>query len=302
MTRAALLPLLAAVAATCPPVVAQSPSMSKYDASEMRTESQRLPDLAFAAAAAEPGISSKFNNLVFRPSAGTADQRFPALVLLHSCGAFRERETRYWLKAAIDSGYAVLPVDSMRGNDSNCSFPLRVASGRRIKDAFDALNHLAKQPFIDPTRIFVAGFSQGAFIASLLSSAEVAAAFASPSSMRFAAAVSFYGHCQYPAGSIRGLSYQIDIVRKDVDRPLLLLMAQLDNETPPASCEAVLPLLKSTGAPVESHIYPEATHCWDCVTIDGRVKTDFRGVQIVYRFDQAITDDSRQRMFDFFAR
>lgn len=301
MTPPALILLSAAALCLSAPALAQSPSMAKYDAGEMRAESSRLQDLSFPSVAAELGLFSRFNNTLFRPSGGTADQRYPALVLLHSCGAFRERETRYWVKSALDKGYVVIPVDSLRGNDTNCVFPLRVESGRRIKDAFDALSHLAKLSFVDPARIYIAGFSQGAFIASLVSSAEVAAAFSPPSPLRFAAAASLYGHCQYPAGSIRGVSYQIDIVRKDVNRPLLLLMAQLDNETPPATCETVLPLLKSMGAPVESHIYPEATHCWDCVTLDGRVKTDFRGERIVYRFDQATTDNSRQRVFDFFA-
>ena len=111
-----------------------------------------------------------------------------------------------------------------------------------------------------------------------------------------------YGHCQYPAGSIRSISYQIDILRQDVDRPVLLLMAELDNETPPATCDEPLKKLKASGAPVEAHIYPKTTHCWDCVLSDGRSRTDFRGVQIVYRYDKAITDDSRQRAFDFIAR
>ena len=297
-----LLHLLSVASLACSSALAQSPSMTKYDASEMLTESARISDLTFPSTAVELGMFSKFSNVLFRPSGTGKDQRFPALVLLHSCGPFRDRETRYWVQAALDRGYVALPVDSLRGYETNCIFPLRVESGRRIKDAFDALRHLAKLPFIDASRIYVAGFSQGAFIASLASSAEVASAFAEAPAVRYSAAVGFYGHCQYPAGSIRGIPYQIDIVRKDIDRPLLLLMGQLDNETPPATCESVLPLLKSAGAPVEAHIYPDTTHCWDCVTLDGRSKTDFRGVQIIYRFDKSVTENSRQRMFDFFAR
>ena len=176
MSPPASLNLLAAVALTCTSVLAQSTSMTKYEAIEMRAESGRLPDLSFPSAAVDLGFFSNFSNVLFRPSGAAADQRYPALVLLHSCGAFREKETRYWVKAGLDKGYFVLPVDSLRGNDTNCIFPLRVESGRRIKDAFDALNYLAKLPFVDPARIFVAGFSQGFFIVSLLSSAEVAAA------------------------------------------------------------------------------------------------------------------------------
>jgi dienelactone hydrolase len=302
MKRLVLLLALAALFFGSTLAMAQAPSMAKYDTSEMLAESKELPDLTFPSAAIELGMFSNLRNGLFRPTGGPKDLRYPALVLMHTCGGIREIETRYWLQAALDRGYVVLAVDGLRGNQTNCVFPLRVATGRRIKDAFDALHHLSGQPLVDPSKIFVAGFSQGAFIASLVSSAEVAAAFARTSALRFAASASLYGHCQYPAGSIPRIAYPIEIVRQDIDRPLLILMGNLDNETPPASCENVIPLLKSKGAPVESHIYPDGTHCWDCISLDGRVKTNSRGVQIVYRFDRAVTENSRQRMFDFFER
>ena len=286
----------------CFSVSAQSPSMEKYDAPEMLAESKRLPDLVFPATATVLETSSTLGNTLFIPKGAKKEYRHPALVLLHRCGALQDREMRYWVEAALQHGYVVLAVDSLRGNRTNCSFPLQVESGRRIKDAFDALQHLGRLTFVDSSKIFVAGFSQGGFIASLLSSKEVASAFGSSNNSRFTGAVSVYGLCRYPAQSIPGVVYPIEIVRQDTDRPLLLLMGELDNETPPSSCDDVLRLLRAKGAPVESHVYPGTTHCWDCVTRDGASRTDFRGTRVTYRFDRIVTENTLKRMFDFFAK
>lgn len=281
---------------------AQSPSLQTYGAAEMLAESKRLPDLSFQSVPAELSASSPLSNALLKPAAPAKEGRHPALVLLHRCGAIQDREMRHWVEAGLSKGYVVLVVDSLRGNRTNCTFPLQVESGRRIKDAFDALRHLGGLSLVDPSKVFVAGFSQGGFIASLLSSHEVAAAFAPGNGARFAAAASFYGHCRYPAASIPGVAYPIEIVRQDTDRPLLLLMGELDNETPPSNCDQVLPVLRAKGAPVESHVYPGTTHCWDCITRDGITRTDFRGTQVTYRYDRRVTEDSSQRLFEFFAR
>ncbi len=46
------------------------------------------------------------------------------------------------------------------------------------------------------------------------------------------------------------------------------------------------------------HVYPEATHCWDCKNLGGFSKTDFRGHQVVYRYDKNLTSDAARRMFE----
>lgn len=296
MIRSIFLLMFAVMLGVC------TPAMAQYDVKTMIAESAKLPDLTFPSEAKELWAFSNIYNGLFKPAGGAQELRYPVLVLLHTCGGIRQRESRYWIEAALDKGYVVLVVDGMRGNKTNCTPPTPVQTGRRIKDAFDALRHLSGLPFVDPARIFVAGFSQGAFTASFVSSAEVAMAFMGSNASRFSAAASFYGLCQYPAGSIPRINYPVEIVRQDVDRPLLILMGQLDNETPAAWCDSILPPLKSKGAPVEWHVYPETTHCWDCFTINGQFKTDFKGDQITYRFDKTVTEDSRRRMFDFFSR
>jgi dipeptidyl aminopeptidase/acylaminoacyl peptidase len=72
-----------------------------------------------------------------------------------------------WAKAALQRGYAVLVVDpltprSVVAPGENCRPPTKVREVRLRKDAFDAAEHLRKQPFVDPERIGLLGMSQGA--------------------------------------------------------------------------------------------------------------------------------------------
>ena len=66
-------------------------------------------------------------------------------------------------------------------------------------------------------------------------------------------------------------------------------MGERDTETPPAECVPKLEVARTAGAPVEWHVYPEATHCWDCKNLDGFSKTDFRGNQVVYQYDKKLS-------------
>lgn len=112
----------------------------------------------------------------------------------------------------------------------------------------------------------------------------------------FAAFVSFYPGCSTirPA---KGAPYEI--MRTDVGRPLLMLLGGKDTETPPSECLNRLTSAKSAGAPVAWHIYPDATHCWDCIQWNGASKIDARGTHVVYSYDASVTADSSRRMFEF---
>jgi dienelactone hydrolase len=76
-------------------------------------------------------------------------------------------------------------------------------------------------------------------------------------------------------------------------------MGALDNETPAEECVQKLEPLRAGGAPVELHVFPDTTHCWDCRNLNGATKTDSRGNHVVYRYSEAVTIDASQRMFAF---
>jgi dienelactone hydrolase len=280
--------------------LAWSAALDPRQAASLADGAKALADLTFPTEARELGLFSDLRNGLFKPD-GSAPAKSPALVIAHTCGGLRAAEAKYWLRAALDEGYVVLVLDSLRGNKTNCIPPVPVPYGRLVKDLYDAAQHLSGLPFIDPQRIAALGFSQGAFSAGLLASPGVHDVVA-PAAPRFAATAGLYGTCQWPAGTFRRVDFPIRFVLADTDRPLLYLMAQDDAEAPSRFCDDVLPALAEQHAPVEWHKYPAVTHCWDCSTLNGFSKVDFQGHQIVYRYDKDATDDSRRRVFDFLRR
>lgn len=253
----------------------------------------QAPDLTFPAEAKEIGFLSRAEMAIWKPP---GDGPFPALVIVHSCAGLRA-EILDWAKIAVARGYVAFVIDSVgpRGLKSVCMPPTPVNLPRGTKDAYQALAHLKRFTFVDRERIGLLGFSWGGMVGLLASSPAYAEAL-SPDA-RFAAVVSFYPLCHVPAGPNRNA---FDFVRPDHDRPALVLMAGKDTEASPADCLSRLQPLKAGGAPVEWHVYPDATHCFDCSTMHNFSKVDFLGNQVVYRYDKSITDDSIGRVFDYF--
>jgi dienelactone hydrolase len=229
---------------------------------------------------------------------------FPALVLVHQCGGLGTRKPNEsmltWAKEAVARGYVALLIDSLgpRGVDTVCYGPKGgLVFARGVKDALQAAEHLQKFDFVDKKRVALAGYSWGAMVSVLASSARWSGN-ALPG-VRFAAAVAFYPGC-FTLRPPTTAAYEI--VQPDIDRPLLVLMGGQDTETPAEECVAKLGVAKAAGAPVEWHVYPQATHCWDCRHLDGFSKTDVRGTSVTYRYSMDYTTDSLQRMFQFLDR
>jgi len=229
---------------------------------------------------------------------------FPALVLLHQCGGLRNSSGSWqnmsmlnWARQAVGRGYVVLLLDSFgpRGVDTTCFGPKGgVNFARGLKDVLLAATHLRQLDFIDKKRVALAGYSWGAGVAVMASSKRAASALRM--SDRYDAVVSFYPPCYLvPANG----SPPFTLVLDGIDRPLLVLLAERDNETPPEECVSRLNPQKAAGAPIEWHTYPAATHCWDCANLHGRRKVDARGNTVEYLYDESATADSAQRMFGF---
>lgn len=273
-------------------------ALAQYGTPEtLKAELREGESLSFATDAQELGSFSHLANGLFAPARKVGDT-LPALVVLHTCGGVRPH-LRYWVEQALMEGYVVLVPDGLRGLKSDCGSPPQVPNARLIKDALDAVAHLAALPYVDASRISVLGFSKGAFVANWLASSSVARTLR-PGTPAIASSVSVYGFCGLPP--TRGRPQGVQILQPDTDRPLLVLMGGKDYETPPASCLEQLPKLKTAGAPVEWHLYPEATHGWDQSENHGFSKIAYNGERVTYLFDKAITEDSRRRVFEFLSK
>jgi dienelactone hydrolase len=276
-------------------LVCAAATAQPLDMQVFKQSADQSADLKLPTDAKEPSFF--MNAPVLLKPAG--DGRFPALVVYHTCGGVRG-EIFDWAKRAVAEGYVALVIDSLgpRGLKTNCFAPTTVPTSRGVKDAYQALVHLQSLPIVDRDRIGLIGFSWGATIGTLVSSAEVATLL-SPGP-RYQASIAMYPLCYF--GGMRGVSTTFEFLRQDSDRPLLVLMGEKDNETPPADCLPRLEQLKAKNAPVEWHLYPDTTHCWDCISVNGSRKVDFLGNNVVYRYRKDVTDDSAKRAFEFFAK
>src|SRR4051794_23566730 len=81
-----------------------------------------------------------------------------AVVLLHGCNGNWGRLDERWGKRIASWGYVTLTVDSFgpRGIKDTCNGGAPVALAF---DAYRALSFLVRQPFVNPARVVVLGFS-----------------------------------------------------------------------------------------------------------------------------------------------
>jgi len=225
---------------------------------------------------------------------------FPAIVIMHQCSGLKEAVVS-WAHRMVAQHYAVLLVDSLgpRGVLSVCYGPeAGVNLFRGARDALQAAEHLRRQTFVDADRVALVGFSWGAMVGLLADSLHyVTALRAGPG---FTAVISFYPGCFriFPPNG----RPPFDTVNGDIAHPLLVLMGEADTETPASECIEKLERLRNASAPVEWHLYPQATHCWDCQQFNGLSKVDIRGHLVEYRFRQDVTQDSENRLFAFLDR
>lgn len=253
-------------------------------------------DLKFSNSAVAFESSASIRNAVFLPSKKSQSPG-PGLVLLPACSGIHARsegDLKIWTKIFVDAGYTVLVVDHYqpRGAGKNCSGSRNrtVAEGRMVKDLYDAVEHLSTIPGVDKNRIFTFGFSLGTMVGGLAASQDVYKQVAA-GRLRPRAVGGLYGGCDYG----RGGNYLFN----DTDIPVIWLMGDNDPETPADRC---IPTLKNIEKKikVDWHVYPGATHCWDCKELDGFSKIAANGSPVTYQYDEQITKDSIRRSLDFF--
>jgi dienelactone hydrolase len=177
----------------------------------------------------------------------------PAVVVLHECNGDWARLDERWGKRIAAWGYVTVTVDSFgpRGIDNTCGSG---APTELARDAYRALNFLVRQPFVDPARVAVLGFSQGGWLA--LTSVEHGPIEQS-SPNKFRAAAAFYPNCLGFKGNMTV--------------PTLILIGERDDWTPAQECRNMvdgrddwgISRQNIEGAPIRLIVYPDAYHAFD---------------------------------------
>ena len=165
-------------------------------------------------------------------------------MLLHSCLGLPSNR-RAIESALAGAGFASLFVDefSTRGLKETCSVDFPSLSS----DAFGALAFLAREPGVDPERIAVVGFSQGADGALAAAASPDGAAHGVPGGLAFRAAAAFYPPCANRQGQRLAI-------------PTLIVVGDADAVTPAADCRR---LAEGQAGDVRLKVYPNVGHCFD---------------------------------------
>jgi len=263
-----------------------------------------VKELTFPDRGEEPGFFTNTARMgIFKPSGSGP---FPALILLHTCAAvdFDPRHMPYWVSQALKAGYVAFVLDSWgeRRIAEHCRsspagfLPIHIAV--RTRDAYDALEHLARFDFIDKSRIAAIGFSNGGRVTYQLQRKPTREMY-SPGGLRFAAAIAVYGKCFLATG--RG---PLDYLDRDVDQPLLALLGELDEDGDPKVCVPRLEKLKKKGLPVEWEVFPKTGHAWDQPRNSPARRVTQLGDPggVLFAYDSQVTEATREKVLEFLGR
>lgn len=188
-------------------------------------------------------------------AASAAPKSVPAVIMLHgSGGVLWAREITYGQQLA-EMGIAALVIDSFAARRERATTfierLLEITESMVLADAYAGLRFLAERREIDPKRVALVGFSYGGMSTMYALNATVAEKL-SPSGLRFAGHVAFYGPC---------IARFED--KRTTGAPLLMLWGGGDELIDAERCNATAEDFRADGSAVETVIYPTAVHQWD---------------------------------------
>jgi dienelactone hydrolase len=226
---------------------------------------------------------------------------FPAVVALHGCGGlWRDNGTlsmRHsdWGERLAASGIIVLMPDSYgsRKLGSQCGVKeLTVRAGReRVADAMAAKRWLQMRGDVRKDAVSLLGWSGGGSTILTAVRTDRRPADMLPDFLR---AIAFYPGCRIQSES--------DSFRARL--PVMILMGDADDWTPPAPCDFLARAARSRGESVELVLYPGALHDFDHPRLEVREKTDVAysatGTgKVTVGTNPAARDDAIQRVKSF---
>lgn len=177
-----------------------------------------------------------------------------AAILSHGSGGPGGRQTRMAERLA-GQGIVAFALDHFgpRDVDSTVRDQLRLTAQAMLADIAAARDLLATHPEIEAGRIGVIGWSKGGIAASL-GAVERLAGYVGLADPPLAFAVAFYPFCGF------------DLDEEPLSAPLLYLVGEEDDWTPPDPCARQARAWAEAGQPVEIEVFEGALHGFDSRT------------------------------------
>lgn len=188
----------------------------------------------------------------------SARDRLPAVVIVNSSPGFDGRGA-FYAEALNQAGIATLEIDMFQGRG------LPLSPVQNMPHVYQSLHYLARHPRIDPTRVGIMGFSWGAQVSLLTSSADLTRRF-SDRNLRFAAHLPVYPQCWVilTARNGRDTLLKKAPLKEVTGSPVHILAGDKDDYDDPDGC---LKLVASMPANARRHfavtVYKGATFAWD---------------------------------------
>ncbi len=198
-----------------------------------------------------PKYSSTISGNLVLPE---GDGPFPAVVLMHGCDGlskFVKMGIQRHARILRESGYATIILDSFSSRGKNggglCESDDGLSAARyyRTFDAFNTLQFLKSQDYIDDKNIFLYGLSNGGSVAIIVAGGGQQLNY--PEELKFTAVAAFYPWC----------GMYID----HLSSPLIVLGGELDDWTPPDGCANQIDSVQ--GAEFKVIVYPDSYHSFD---------------------------------------
>jgi len=190
-----------------------------------------------------------------------SQQRHPAALLFHGCGGVKPSLQRR-AQEFVERGYAAVIVDSFTGRQIDWR---RVCDGRelhgdqRAADVLVALEFARNHPAIDADRLFLVGYSHGAWtiLESLAYGDALPRGLADAPATGLAGVqglVAWYPYCGFASRFRKGWQSEL---------PVLMLLAAEDEITDPEPCATIAAEQASRGEPVSWQVYDGVSHGFD---------------------------------------
>ncbi|MBT3217367.1 MAG: hypothetical protein HOD97_07170 [Candidatus Marinimicrobia bacterium] len=201
-----------------------------------------------------------------------------------------------FLQMYRDMGIATFEVKSFASRDieSTVGSQVEVTIAAMMLDVYRAFETLANDPRIDKDRVAITGWSLGGGVT--LFSGWLPAKNVMNSTLTFAAHLAFYPPCFI-------VPENLDFT----DAPMHILIGDLDNWTPAAACEELIPEMLANGANIGLTVYKDSHHSFDSAKepvvnevgysfTDCRLKMQADGAVVMNFLDIPMTNPTLQKI------